>query len=920
MEQMNRERRGLRRLPLWVWLALILSLLIAALWLTDWAIRKALPPSEEGALQVVPTFTPTSPAAAQAPVVTPAGDVTAEPALEPAATELAAPESAAATEPAPTEAATPTPLPPTSPPPTAAPTPLPDERMALGAQAYRLGDYGAARSHLAALLANQDIANDLRRLAQFELAKAYLAEEYYAEALAALDQLQAEDDLGLAASAVGPFSLQEVRDLADFLRGEALAGLGRFDEAVAVYTRFLQGYPATVVAVQTKLAELYMAQGNTEAAANAYRAAADGATNASQRAGLLETAASIHTNAGRHAAAAAVYDAILDMAQIPYYRAEVMNKAGHALAAAGDQGAAVERWQAAIAEARPFFTTEPATGTAASDAESMQQWQTAAGRSRSIRAAYEALVELVDRQVDFDLYERGYIDLVASAWTPAVNAFTAYLESVPADDPRAGLAVHGLGRSYLGAGDPAAALAAFERVLAEYPDCACTAQARLDIARATAAQGDGAGARRLYRTFARDFPDDPLAPEAMWQSALLALNEDNSLEAAVDALVLADAFPDSALAPQALFWVGTGAFHSGLYNEAADTYARLQRQYPDYRWDATGYWLGRAYQAQGNTDAANAQWQALVDRAPDIYYGILAAQSLRQLPFTGGSMLTAMSAVAGPVGRLAGDDGTQAFAEQWLAAWLQVDPAALANLPAHISADADLAAGRVLLELDARGEGLAALERVYERALQDPQALYALSLEFERMGAYRLSLMAMARVIEQSPANLVEDAPIFLQKRVYPLRFRDLITEQAVAHNLDPLLLFSLIRQESLFEEGARSVASAQGLAQIMPATGVEIAGQLGYPDYTNDLVYRPIVNVRFGAYYLDRARDYLDGNLVSALVGYNAGPGASQGWRAASGPDDTIFVELLALTEPRVYVRTITANLYHYYRLYDGG
>ena len=730
MEQMNRERRGLRRLPAWVWLAIVLSLLIAALWLTDWAIRKALPPSEEGALQVVPTFTPTSPAAARA--LLSRRQETSPPSLRWNPQRPNPPRQQAARHRSPRR------LRPCRQHPTAhdCTTLLPDERMALGVRPTAWATT-VQRAATWRALANQDIANDLRRLAQFELAKAYLAEEYYAEALAALDQLQAEDDLGLLRALLALLPTGSPTWLTS-CAAKALAGLGRFDEA-AVYTRFLQGYPATVVAVQTKLAELYMAQGNTEAAANAYRAAADGATNASQRAGLLETAASIHTNAGRHAAAAAVYDAILDMAQIPYYRAEVMNKAGHALAAAGDQSAAVERWQAAIAEARPFYTTEPGTGTAASDAESMQQWQTAAGRSRSIRAAYEALVELVDRQVDFDLYERGYIDLVASAWMPAINAFTAYLESVPADDARAGLAVHGLGRSYLGAGDPVAALAAFERVLAEYPDCACAAQARLDIARATAAQGDGAGARRLYRTFARDFPDDPLAPEAMWQSALLALNEDNSLEAAVDALVLADAFPDSALAPQALFWVGTGAFHSGLYNEAADTYARLQRQYPDYRWDAAGYWLGRAYQAQGNNDAANAQWQALVDRAPDIYYGILAAQSLRQLPFAGGSMLTAMSAVAGPVGRLAGDDGTQAFAEQWLAAWLQVDPAALANLPAHISADADLAAGRVLLELDARGEGLAALERVYERALQDPQALYALSLEFERMGAYRLA-------------------------------------------------------------------------------------------------------------------------------------------------------------------------------------
>ncbi len=388
-------------------------LLIAALWLTDWAIRKALPPSEEGALQVVPTFTPTSPAAAQAPVVTPAGDVTAEPALE-----SAAPEPAAATEPAPPEPATPTPLPPT-----ATPAPLPDERMALGVQAYRLGDYGAARSHLAALLANQDIANDLRRLAQFELAKAYLPEEYYAEALAALDQLQAEDDLGLAASAVGPFSLQEVRDLADFLRGEALAGLGRFDEAVAVYTRFLQGYPATVVAVQTKLAELYMAQGNTEAAANAYRAAADGATNASQRAGLLETAASIHTNAGRHAAAAAVYDAILDMAQIPT-TAPVMNKAGHRFGRrrrserSGGTLAGRHCRGTPVLHDRDGDGRLPATPRASAVADRR-------GKKPLHRAAYEALVELVDRQVDFDLYERGYIDLVASAWMPAINAFTA---------------------------------------------------------------------------------------------------------------------------------------------------------------------------------------------------------------------------------------------------------------------------------------------------------------------------------------------------------------------------------------------------------------------------------------------------------------------------------------------------------------
>ena len=63
--------------------------------------------------------------------------------------------------------------------------------------------------------------------------------------------------------------------------------------------------------------------------------------------------------------------------------------------------------------------------------------------------------------------------------------------------------------------------------------------------------------------------------------------------------------------------------------------------------------------------------------------------------------------------------------------------------------------------------------------------------------------------------------------------------------------------------------------------------------------------------------RDYLDGNLISALVGYNAGPGNADYWREISGPDDTLFVEILNVNEPRIYVQAIVSNLYHYARLY---
>ena len=164
---------------------------------------------------------------------------------------------------------------------------------------------------------------------------------------------------------------------------------------------------------------------------------------------------------------------------------------------------------------------------------------------------------------------------------------------------------------------------------------------------------------------------------------------------------------------------------------------------------------------------------------------------------------------------------------------------------------------------------------------------------------------------------MIEDAPIFLQKKLYPQPFANIIVQEAQVQKLNPLLYFSLIRQESLFEEGARSGAAAQGLAQIIPDTARWVAERLGHPDWSDELIYRPYINLRFGAYYLDWVRTYLDGNLVSALVGYNAGPGNAEYWRQISGSDDALFVEILAVNEPRIYVQVITSNLYHYTRLY---
>jgi hypothetical protein len=92
-------------------------------------------------------------------------------------------------------------------------------------------------------------------------------------------------------------------------------------------------------------------------------------------------------------------------------------------------------------------------------------------------------------------------------------------------------------------------------------------------------------------------------------------------------------------------------------------------------------------------------------------------------------------------------------------------------------------------------------------------------------------------------------------------------------HGVDPLLLYSVMHQESSFKPRAVSPKGARGLMQLMPLT----AARYGV---TN--IFNPKQNIEGGARYLRFLLDHFDGDLNLALAGYNAGEGAVEkyGWR----------------------------------------
>lgn len=108
-----------------------------------------------------------------------------------------------------------------------------------------------------------------------------------------------------------------------------------------------------------------------------------------------------------------------------------------------------------------------------------------------------------------------------------------------------------------------------------------------------------------------------------------------------------------------------------------------------------------------------------------------------------------------------------------------------------------------------------------------------------------------------------EDA---VRDRMRRIPYSGLILSAAARHGVDPLLVAAIVQAESSFDSEAVSPRGALGLMQMMPTT----AEQLGVAD-----AYDPSQNLDAGVSYLAYLLRRFDDDLVLALAGYNAGPGA---------------------------------------------
>jgi len=135
------------------------------------------------------------------------------------------------------------------------------------------------------------------------------------------------------------------------------------------------------------------------------------------------------------------------------------------------------------------------------------------------------------------------------------------------------------------------------------------------------------------------------------------------------------------------------------------------------------------------------------------------------------------------------------------------------------------------------------------------------------------------------------------------------IVRESRRNGLDPALVTAVIQVESRFDPFAVSHAGACGLMQLMPPTAQWLREKSALPGRIRQAhLFNPVLNIELGTSYLAQLLDRFEGDLVRALIAYNAGPSVarslqrgSRSWRRLEAyPKNVLAAYRTVLTVPQ--------------------
>ena len=158
-----------------------------------------------------------------------------------------------------------------------------------------------------------------------------------------------------------------------------------------------------------------------------------------------------------------------------------------------------------------------------------------------------------------------------------------------------------------------------------------------------------------------------------------------------------------------------------------------------------------------------------------------------------------------------------------------------------------------------------------------------------------------------------------IAKIYYPVKYMNFIDHYSEVENVDPYMVISLIRQESVFHEGAISKARAMGLMQIIPSLGLKIAEGLNLGEISEQELLNPSLNLKIGITHFGELMKRFNGNFIYAVAAYNSSETKVKEWMSKNKNLSVFeFLEEIPYFETRKYVKMNVRNYLNYLRLYS--
>ncbi|PDW01498.1 transglycosylase SLT domain-containing protein, partial [Candidatus Viridilinea mediisalina] len=583
----------------------------------------------------------------------------------------------------------------------------------------------------------------------------------------------------------------------------------------------------------------------------------------------------LHVAAGRATEALALYDELLDLAQLPNYRARILAEAASLAQNHGADAQAQAWWQ--------MLVTEEALEATPQAVQALDQLQ-------------------ANGATPVDPLRAGLIYVANERWDAALEQLALALEATDDAEQRAELLRH-QGLALRAQGDFASALTLLAEAGALVPDASVGRQAQLDWVQTLGQSGATQDAIQGYIEFAASYGDDPRAPVALDRAVQLYERIGDSAGAQRTRIALGERFATSSEGQAALHRVAMQQLGEGQPVAARVFWQALAEANQGAVRARGAFWAGRAAREAGDEQAARELFLAAQAAAPSSYEGARAAEELGG-PQQGSIALDAPISAA-----------QWAELEEWVASWATDAAAATPDVTLELSVERAALLEAVGLQREAMA--------VWRHALDehpDPQGRFALARAAHADGATYPALLAAERLARQAPSGSAAP-PLALQRLRFPTPYPELVVRASQAYNIDPRLFYALMRQESLFNPGATSWVGARGLGQVMPATGSGIAQDLGVSDFVLDDLYRPAVSIRFGTFYLSQRIRDMQGSIHAGLAAYNGGLGNAQRWAGGSSVSDPdLYSERIDFPETYGYVRAVYGFWGYYQSIYQAG